>query len=412
MVAFAALVLPGSSQGSIIHVATVAQLNSAVASAGSGDQIVLAAGRYKLTQELKLARSNVTLRSASGNADDVVLRGAGMNNKVRLDEAVMVKADGVRIEGVTIRSFYRNGIRIRGDLDADGTQIIGVRTLNIGRWHVRSGGNGHVSDDVLIEGVTMDQTNARQARDAGDDLIGGIYAAHISDWLVRGATIRNIHGATGNSIGAVSFSDSSGSVIEGSRLLGNGKGLAIDNSSGDIVRNNFITCPAGTGARNSALDLAFAQDELVAYNTIYSRDAKYARTIVVVDGAGKDEGGGVKAAGDLSFLYNLVRGGLTNGIGGALTLTGSLIDDLGATVVPAWFADAAAGDLRLTALATGAIDQGLPLPEVVNDVDNHPRGDAPDLGADESKYAAPEPATAVVLILGAVGVLLRKRPLA
>ena len=41
------------------------------------------------------------------------------------------------------------------------------------------------------------------------------------------------------------------------------------------------------------------------------------------------------------------------------------------------------GNLRLTAAATGAIDQAVAVPEVTTDIDRKPRGAAPDLGAHE-----------------------------
>ena len=60
-----------------------------------------------------------------------------------------------------------------------------------------------------------------------------------------------------------------------------------------------------------------------------------------------------------------------------------------------------------TALATGAIDQGLPLANVPEDYDRQirPYGLAPDIGADE---LIPEPATLALLALGGVTLLCRK----
>jgi hypothetical protein len=117
---------------------------------------------------------------------------------------------------------------------------------------------------------------------------------------------------------------------------------------------------------------------------------------------------------NLLLKYNLVRGGLANQtIGGGYTLTGNLIDDTGATVVPAWFVDPVTGDLHLTSLALGAIDQGVLLSLVPDDIDlqTRPINAAPDLGADESPYVVPEPAAAALICMGAAGLILRrKRP--
>lgn len=51
----------------------------------------------------------------------------------------------------------------------------------------------------------------------------------------------------------------------------------------------------------------------------------------------------------------------------------------------AYFVDAEGGDVHLTEVATGAIDQGVVLEEAGLDLDGdaHDRGAGPDLGADE-----------------------------
>ena len=46
-----------------------------------------------------------------------------------------------------------------------------------------------------------------------------------------------------------------------------------------------------------------------------------------------------------------------------------------------YFVDPASGNLALTAAATGALDQGVPLPEVTDDIRRRPRTGRPDLGA-------------------------------
>ena len=57
-----------------------AQLKTAVANASDGDEIVLAAGTYTMTNALTFSVANVTMRGATGNRDDVVLD-AGLGNR-------------------------------------------------------------------------------------------------------------------------------------------------------------------------------------------------------------------------------------------------------------------------------------------------------------------------------------------
>src|SRR5205823_2941514 len=49
----------------------------------------------------------------------------------------------------------------------------------------------------------------------------------------------------------------------------------------------------------------------------------------------------------------------------------------------AYFVAPEAGNLRLASRATEAIDHALPLPEVTDDIDRHPRDAKPDIGAHE-----------------------------
>ena len=66
---------------SFVDVSTVPELQAAVAGLTSGQVIRIAAGRYALTQQLRIRNgvTNVGLVGATGNRDDVVIVGSGMN---------------------------------------------------------------------------------------------------------------------------------------------------------------------------------------------------------------------------------------------------------------------------------------------------------------------------------------------
>ncbi len=59
----------------MVNVSTVSQLRSAVANLPSGGTIMIAPGTYNLTGTLNLPqnRSNLAIRGATGNRDDVIL---------------------------------------------------------------------------------------------------------------------------------------------------------------------------------------------------------------------------------------------------------------------------------------------------------------------------------------------------
>jgi hypothetical protein len=100
-----------SSRGAIIDVSTVAQLQSAVANLTSGTTIRIAPGRYALTQELWVRNgvSNVALVGATGDRDDVVIVGTGMNTPGVNIALKISNAQDVRI--ADRRSARRTGTR-------------------------------------------------------------------------------------------------------------------------------------------------------------------------------------------------------------------------------------------------------------------------------------------------------------
>ena len=61
-----------------------------------------------------------------------------------------------------------------------------------------------------------------------------------------------------------------------------------------------------------------------------------------------------------------------------MRITNNLAKELTTALV-----DPSQGNLRLTARATKAIDKGVPLSDVTDDIDGEPRGAEPDIGADE-----------------------------
>ena len=93
--------------GSIVRVNTVQQLQNAVASIASNTTILIAPGTYQLTSPLYVNGSftNVAIRGASGNRDDVVLVGRGMTVDGGVPFGIWTGGNvhGVTIANLTIR---------------------------------------------------------------------------------------------------------------------------------------------------------------------------------------------------------------------------------------------------------------------------------------------------------------------
>jgi hypothetical protein len=106
----------------------------------------------------------------------------------------------------------------------------------------------------------------------------------------------------------------------------------------------------------------------VLHNSIWRPEENWSRGIRVGTGTTRTE-----------IVNNLVHGEIRLE-GGEARLSHNLAQRL-----EGYFVNPEAGNLELTAEATGAVGQGKPLPEVTEDIRGRPRSNRPDLGAWESR---------------------------
>jgi len=181
-------------------VSTVGELNSAFSNYNTGDEIVIQPGTYVLTQYLWPTRPNVTVRGATGNRDDVIFSGNGMNVNSGLRGGISIATDDAVVRDLTFQEFYHHGIHLRAENDADRAVISNVRTVNCGQRHIKGSCNSstpqYICEDCLIENVLMEQTVPLQNH-SDNDYIGGIDAMGLSGTTIRDCQAINIQGATG-----------------------------------------------------------------------------------------------------------------------------------------------------------------------------------------------------------------------
>jgi len=400
----------GVGFGRVWIVDTFSELRDAGRFGSPGDEIVIEPGQYHVTTALYITTPNLVFRGATGDRDDVVLYGNGMNVNSGVTECFYPAADGVELHNVTIRDFWHHGIHICGtsggttDGYADDVVISNVKTINCGERHIKGSAGSGISRNVLIDHLWMEQTEDYLPRPGHpvdeNNYIGGIDAMHIEGWTIRDSTAVDIRGATGGGRAAVFLWNGVENVtIERNTIVDCGHGISIGNPSGPnrshvdpwhavggMIRNNAIVRRGET--YDWAMELDNVKDFQVYNNTLYSRDAGYFRTFQIYDDV--DEG----LTTNLDIRNNLIRGGVKDLSTGdwsaaALTAMGNLIDSTGAVLHPGCFVDPDAGDLHLTAAATAAIDAGVPLAEVLDDFDTGIRPDLPDLGADEFEIPWP-----------------------
>ncbi|MHC4716735.1 MAG: Calx-beta domain-containing protein, partial [Planctomycetota bacterium] len=370
------------------HVHTISDLETAVSNYDSGDEILIYPGTYVLEVNLYLNTPDVLFRGSTGDPDDVILTGPGMNVNADPREGLNINADDVTVRDLTVQEVYWNGIHIRGENDVDRTWISNVKTLNCGERHIKGSSDQNsttkICDDTIIEFVVMEQTKEKQGT-PDDNYIGGIDVMGMKNLTIRDCVGINIHGATGGGRGMMMvYQGIDGATVERCKAYGCDRGICFGNPSGTghqymapwcvvggIIRNCFVTRP---GASTIALELCDTKDVKVYHNSIYSEDASYWR-VVHLWGPNTQ---------NLQSKYNIIRGQVAEVSGGTWTDVGSII---GSAPQPNWFVDWTLADLHLTANATAAIDQGLPVPEVTDDFDQEPRDANPDIGGDE--YTGP-----------------------
>lgn len=363
------------------NVTNVSTLTNAVNNAVSGDVILVQPGTYVISSELWLRRNGVTLRGATGNPNDVFIRGAGFNSSGYARIPLHIDADYITIENITSGECYWHAIQLSPG--ADYATIRNCITRNAGEQHIKG---AKFTVGGLIENCLMENTATRlnDGVDRPDDYLGGIDLHGAVNWTIRNNVARNIIGVNGGGdAGIFLWNESANCLTEGNIVIGMNKGIAYGNPynggttyhmDGGIVRNNFVFNPSAGG--DLGMEFCFTRNVKVYHNTIYSESATFFRSLQIYATP-------AIPTVNLQLANNIIRGNvLSSNANGTWTSTGNIV---GSSVASAWFVDPAAGNLHLTKLATPAIGQASLLADVPTDFDGQPRplGAAADVGADE-----------------------------
>ena len=235
--------------GPVVVVSTVGQLQQAVAALTS-TTIVVAAGTYQLTAPLYIngTFTNVGIRGATGNRDDVVIVGRGMtgSNDGGVPFKIWVGSDvrGVTIAHLTIRDVFNHPIMLNAG--AESPFVHNVRLANAGQQFVKAnpdGAGGGVDNGVVEYSVIEYTTTSR------DDYTNGVDVHSGNNRIVRHNLFRNIRAPQGQLAGPaiLMWNHSTTSVVDGNTFINCQREIALgliqrtpDDHVGDIVRNNFV----------------------------------------------------------------------------------------------------------------------------------------------------------------------------
>lgn len=359
-------------------------LRAIIDGAAPGTTILLADGSYDLSggdsaHRLQFSTPGLTLRSASGDRDAVVLDGGYFT-----DELISILASDTVIADLTLQRAFTHPIHISGP----GTPISGVLIHNV---HILDPGEQAVKVNPIGDG-TVDDSELRcsviELTDAGRGHIrnscytGGFDAHRATGWRVWRNRIEGFWCADGLSEHGIHLWRASADtvveenvVVDCARGIGFGLGPGEDGHSGGVIRNNFVAAAdpdlfASPDGFDTGIALWGAEGAAVYHNTVASTQAPFSsiewRFI----------------ATSVTLANNLTTAGIVDR-GGDASLDGNL-----EWVSTALFADVAAGDLHLvdpgSAPVGGASDLAQGLADL--DVDRQPRDAEPDVGADEYGY--------------------------
>jgi hypothetical protein len=376
--------------GRVVSVATEPQLQAAVFALASGTTVLIQPGTYRLTRELQIANgvTNVALRGATGNRNDVVILGSGMKTPGVNIAIKVMNAQNVLIANLSVGQTYRHPIQLQGEQGAERVHIYNVRAFDAGEQFIKStvdlaAPNG--VDDSIVEYSLIEFTGI------GPDLgyTEGIDVHHGANWIIRYNVFRNIHVPAGatyvNRPAVLMWTGSRNTIVHGNMIIDCERGIVFGQGGqsqyghsheGGAIYNNFIyrTQPLHADSGISVWDSPGTHvfHNTVIQNGTYPVAIEYRFSTTT----------GVQVMNNLTDGAIIARDGAHGVMSNNYT-----------AATPSMFVNAAAGDLHLRSNATAAIDQGVYLPEVPTDWDGdrRPIGAAVDLGADEFAGASSSP---------------------
>jgi hypothetical protein len=377
--------LPALDPSRTVNVNSVSQLINAINNLQSGQTIAIAAGVYDLngaTDALYVPQgiSDWAIRGATGDRDDVIIRGAGMSGSVRFGFWIGNSSRG------TIADLTIDGVREHGIIANPGAHDIlyhGLRIIDSGDQFIKSNpaSNGSGNDRGIVEYSIFEyRSTSNNNYTNGVDVHGG------DDWIVQYNLFKNILSPVGQALAGPSvlfWNGSTNTTVDGNTFVNTARGISLGlidrdggfDHQGGVIKNNMFYRDAGLA---SAFDVPIYVSDSpgtdIFHNTVldlgnYPNSIEY-RFASTTNG---------------EIANNLINGLIWSRDGASAVESGNV-----SSATESMFINAAAGDLHLRESATVAIDQGAVIPGITRDFDGQSRDGQPDIGADE-RYTADSP---------------------
>jgi hypothetical protein len=372
--------------GQIVSVQTPAELLTAAEAAAPGTTVLIADGDYRLTRPLVLNdKKHVTLRGASGDPSKVVLRGQGWDSRDPHDDLIHIgRCDSITLADLTFTDCHSYAVKVEAEHGPQNVQIYHCHFRDIGTRAIK----GSAGQDPAVRARSgsvrhCEFSNTKvPPRDwqFDGDYIAAIDMMALDDWTFADNLFRDIRGHNGGGRAAIFlWVRTRNVVIERNLIIHCDRGIALGNPglstanrpgettvyvSGALVRNNMIA-----GGPDCGIELWHAEGVKILNNSIWRPEQNWARGIRLGTGTT-----------NALVANNLIHGEIRVEGGDA-----RLQNNLTGRVQELWIAPAAGNLALLPATSASAIDRGLLMPEVVEDILHRPRGSAPDLGAWEEQ---------------------------
>ena len=338
--------------GNVIRVASEPELQAAVGKMRSGTTVLIAPGTYRLTSTLNIGNrtlTNVALRGATNNRNDVVLLGPGMTNGSYGSAPHGVwtgnGVDGILIANLTISGFYFHPLILNAGTRAP--RIYNVRLVDGGEQLLKANpdSNGKGIDNGIVEYSVLEfTTRSRDNYTNGVDVLGG------AGWVIRDNLFRNITAPSGQLAGPsiLMWRGSRDTIAERNTFINCQREIAFGlqpgsphDHSGGVIRNNFIYRAASV-AGDAAIGVNDSPDTKVLHNTIVI-SGTYPNAI-------EYRFAGRRAS---TIANNLTDAAIRARDGATATWSSN-----SSTAAPSMFVTPATGDLHLTTLAATVLEQG------------------------------------------------------
>jgi parallel beta helix pectate lyase-like protein len=372
-----------------IVVNSVSELVDAVNNTQNGGDrtILIADGTYSLNGNyLRIVVDDVTVRSQSGNRENVILDG-----NYQTTEIFQIVASNVTVADLTLMRAQDHPIHVMGgsSSDVENTLINNVHIIDPGEQAIKINTSG---DYTTTRGTI--QNSLIELTASGRDFVendtsngypcytGGVDAHTAHDWTIQDNEIRGFWCATGLSEHGVHFwSDSSNTLVQRNLIVdcdrGVGFGLGSSGHSGGIIRNNMIYHGPDHGYSDVGISLESATGTQVYNNTIF-HEHSYPNGIEYR----------FAESNTLTIVNNLTNRAISSRDGGSTLLLSNNVT----SALAVWFTDAAKGDLHLRSERSGVTGAARTVSGLVDDFDkqNRPQGTGLDIGADEYSLVVPE----------------------